>query len=81
VSYFPDLAFPGAADKIEALTRVAKSQGVRKLVLLSGRGEAHARHCEEIVRNSRSRFHAGARRLVRPEFFRRLPCRRRCWKA
>jgi uncharacterized protein YbjT (DUF2867 family) len=24
---------------------------VRKLVLLSGRGEAHARHCEEIVRN------------------------------
>jgi uncharacterized protein YbjT (DUF2867 family) len=52
VSYFPDLAFPGAADKIEALTRVAKSQGVRKLVLLSGRGEAHARHCEDIVRNS-----------------------------
>lgn len=52
VSYFPDLAFPGAAEKIEALTEVAKSSGVRKLVLLSGRGEAHARKCEDIVRNS-----------------------------
>jgi uncharacterized protein YbjT (DUF2867 family) len=52
VSYFPDLAFPGAAEKIEALTKAAKAAGVRKLVLLSGRGEAHARHCEEIVRNS-----------------------------
>jgi uncharacterized protein YbjT (DUF2867 family) len=51
VSYFPDLAFPGAAAKIEALTKAATAAGVRKLVLLSGRGEAHARHCEEIVRN------------------------------
>jgi uncharacterized protein YbjT (DUF2867 family) len=51
VSYFPDLAFPGAAEKIEALTGAAKAADVRKLVLLSGRGEAHARHCEEIVRN------------------------------
>ncbi|MDP2121354.1 MAG: NAD(P)H-binding protein [Hoeflea sp.] len=52
VSYFPDLAFPGAADKIEALTRAAGTSGVKKLVLLSGRGEAHARHCEDIVRHS-----------------------------
>ena len=44
ISYFPDLAFPGAAEKIEALTKAAKASGVRKLVLLSGRGEAHARH-------------------------------------
>jgi uncharacterized protein YbjT (DUF2867 family) len=51
VSYFPDLAFPGRRRKIEALTGAAKAAGVRKLVLLSGRGEAHARHCEEIVRN------------------------------
>ena len=52
VSYFPDLAFPGAAEKIEALTKAAEDAGVRKLVLLSGRGEAHAVACEEIVRNS-----------------------------
>ena len=52
VSYFPDLAFPGAAEKIAALTNRAAAVGVQRLVLLSGRGEAHARRCEEIVRNS-----------------------------
>lgn len=52
VSYFPDLAFPGAAAKIEALTRCAAAAGVGRLVLLSGRGEQHARHCEDIVRAS-----------------------------
>lgn len=51
VSYFPDLAFPGASEKIEALTKAAAAAGVRKLVLLSGRGEVHARHCEDIVRH------------------------------
>lgn len=51
VSYFPDLAFPGAAEKIEALTECATAAGVRRLVLLSGRGEAHAQKCEQIVRN------------------------------
>jgi len=52
VSYFPDLAFPGAADKIEALCRRAKVMGTRRLVLLSGRGETHAKRCEDIVRAS-----------------------------
>ncbi len=52
ISYFPDLAFPGAPEKIEALTRRAKEAGVNRLVLLSGRGEFHAQRCEEIVRNS-----------------------------
>lgn len=51
VSYFPDLAFPGASDKIEALTGCAAEAGVKRLVLLSGRGETHAKHCEDIVRN------------------------------
>jgi len=50
ISYFPDLAVPGAAEKIAALTEVAKWVGVEKLVLLSGRGEAHAEQCEQIVR-------------------------------
>lgn len=52
VTYFPDLAFPGAAEKIEAFTKVAITAGLRKLVLLSGRGESHAKICEGIVRNS-----------------------------
>lgn len=52
ISYFPDLAFPGASDKIEALTEMAKTAGVERLVLLSGRGEPHAQLCEGIVAGS-----------------------------
>lgn len=52
VSYFPDLAFPGAVDKVEALCKVAKDAGVNRIVLLSGRGEHHARLGEEVVRNA-----------------------------
>jgi len=52
ISYFPDLAFPGAPLKIEALTKSAVAAGVKRLVLLSGRGEVHAKRCEDIVRRS-----------------------------
>ena len=52
VSYSPDLAFPGAPEKIKALTEAAKQAGVKHLVLLSGRNEAHAQNCEDIVANS-----------------------------
>ncbi len=64
VSYFPDLAFPGAAEKIEALTKRAAHAGLERLVLLSGRGETHARQCEEIVRNSGLEF-----TLIRASWF------------
>jgi uncharacterized protein YbjT (DUF2867 family) len=52
VTYFPDLAFPGAVDKLDSLVETAKDVGVEHLVLLSGRGEHHARLGEEVVRNS-----------------------------
>jgi uncharacterized protein YbjT (DUF2867 family) len=52
IAYYPDLAYPGAPEKIEALSRLAKQVGVRRLVLLSGRGEFHAQRCENIVRQS-----------------------------
>ncbi len=52
VTYFPDLAFPGAVEKLEAFTRVAAASGLRHVVLLSGRGEHHARQGEEVVRAS-----------------------------
>jgi uncharacterized protein YbjT (DUF2867 family) len=52
ITYFPDMAFPGAEENIEALTKLAADAGVRRLVLLSGRSEYHAQRCEEIVRNS-----------------------------
>lgn len=51
VTYFPDLAFPGAVEKLESLVKTAKSSGVEKLVLLSGRGEHHARLGEQVVQN------------------------------
>ncbi|MFD2588391.1 NmrA family NAD(P)-binding protein [Croceitalea marina] len=51
ITYQPDLAVPGAKEAIEALTRIAKHQGVEKLVLLSGKGEVEAEACEQIIIN------------------------------
>ncbi|GAB4548923.1 MAG: NAD(P)H-binding protein [Phycisphaerales bacterium] len=52
VVYTPDLAVPGAPDDLERFVEVARSKGIRKLVLLSGRGEPEARACELIVEQS-----------------------------
>src|SRR6056297_470483 len=52
VTYFPDLAFPGAVDKLGSLCETASDCGVEHLVLLSGRGEHHARLGEQVVRDS-----------------------------
>ncbi|MFX1704849.1 NAD(P)H-binding protein [Chitinophaga sp. CC14] len=52
LSYHPDLAIPGAVDKIRTLTQTAVKSGVKKIVLLSGRGEKEAQACEQIVMNS-----------------------------
>lgn len=52
LTYFPDLAFPGAVEKVTAFCDVAKAAGLDHIVLLSGRGEHHARLGEEAVRAS-----------------------------
>ncbi len=52
VTYFPDLAFPGAVEKLEAMCKVAKDVGLGKMVLLSGRGEHHALLGEQVVQAS-----------------------------
>ncbi|QGX99095.1 NmrA family transcriptional regulator [Roseovarius faecimaris] len=52
VTYFPDLAFPGAVETLEAFTKVAAASALKHIVLLSGRGEHHARMGEEVVRAS-----------------------------
>ena len=49
VPYSPDLAVPEAPPAIRELARLAADRGVRRLVLLSGRGEEEARRCERIV--------------------------------
>lgn len=52
VVYAPDLAVPSAPPAITRLCEAAKAAGVRKLVLLSGRGEEEAQRCEGIVQAS-----------------------------
>jgi uncharacterized protein YbjT (DUF2867 family) len=50
VSYYPDLAAPGASEKIGTFAAAAKAAGVGHLVLLSGRGEEEAQASEKRVR-------------------------------
>lgn len=52
IAFQPDLAVPGADEVIRALTARATAAGVRRLVLLSGRGEPEAEACERIVLSS-----------------------------
>ncbi len=52
ISYAPDLAIPGATDAVRAFVDCAKRHGVRRLVLLSGRGEEEAQRCERIVQRA-----------------------------
>ncbi|HMG31889.1 MAG TPA: NAD(P)H-binding protein [Jiangellaceae bacterium] len=52
VTYYPDLAVPGAADMVGAFADLAVDRGVRRLVLLSGRGEAEAQRAEQRVQES-----------------------------
>ena len=48
-AYVPDIAAPGSDVAIARLTEVARDAGVHHIVLLSGRGEASARRCEDIL--------------------------------
>ncbi len=52
ITYAPDLAMPGATDAIDAFIQCAKRHGIRRLVLLSGRGEPEAQACERLVQES-----------------------------
>ncbi len=47
--YSPDLALPGADTAVGGFAETATALGVRRLVLLSGRGEDGARRCEDLV--------------------------------
>ena len=52
ITYYPDLAIPGAADAVSSLADVALEQGVRRLVLLSGRGEQEAERAERALQDT-----------------------------
>jgi hypothetical protein len=49
VSYYPDLAVPGAVSAVRSFAELAVESGVRRLVLLSGRGEEEAQRAELAV--------------------------------
>ncbi|MEU0399528.1 NmrA family transcriptional regulator [Streptomyces sp. NPDC006197] len=66
VAYYPDLAAPGAVEAMETFGRLAAENGVRRLTLLSGRGEPAAVLAEEALRAAAS----GAElTVVRASFF------------
>ncbi|MFB6835583.1 NmrA family transcriptional regulator [Streptomyces sp. NPDC056361] len=66
VAYYPDLAAPGAVEAMETFGRLAVENGVRRLTLLSGRGEPEAVLAEESLRAAAS----GAElTVVRASFF------------
>lgn len=52
ITYAPDLAIPGATDSIRSFVDKAVAQGVKRLVLLSGRGEEEAQACEQIIQET-----------------------------
>jgi uncharacterized protein YbjT (DUF2867 family) len=52
VTYYPDVAVPGAAEAVGAFADLAVARGVRRLVLLSGRGEDGALASEQALRAS-----------------------------
>ncbi len=52
ITYYPDLAVPGASDAVGDLARLAVRKGVKRLVLLSGRGEPEAQRAEQALQAS-----------------------------
>lgn len=52
VSYYPDLAIPGAPEAVRAFAELAVQSGVRRLVLLSGRGEEEAQRAEQALQEA-----------------------------
>ena len=64
ITYQPDLAVPGALQAIEQLVKESKRAKVKKLVILSGKGEREAQLCEQVI------IHSGlAYTIVRASWF------------
>ncbi len=64
VSFYPDLAVPGAAETVAELAERAVASGVRRLVLVSGRGEEEAEKAERAIQAAGAEW-----TLVRCSFF------------
>src|SRR5215208_367755 len=64
VSYYPDLAVPGAVASVRMFAELAVEAGVRRLVLLSGRGEEEAQRAELAVQEAGAEW-----TILRSSFF------------
>ena len=52
ITYQPDLAVPGAVEAVWSFTKAALEAGVRRMVLLSGRGEGEAQRAEQALQDT-----------------------------
>ena len=52
LTYYPDLALPGAVEATRSFAELAVASGVPRMALLSGRGEPEAERAEEAVRGT-----------------------------
>jgi uncharacterized protein YbjT (DUF2867 family) len=52
LTYYPDLGLPGAVEAVQSFVDLAREHSVRRLVLLSGRGEDEAERAEQVVQRS-----------------------------
>jgi uncharacterized protein YbjT (DUF2867 family) len=52
LSYYPDLALPGAVEATRSFAELAVRSGVPRLALLSGRGEPESERAEQAVRET-----------------------------
>ena len=52
MTYYPDLAIPGAVDTVGSFIELAVARGIRRLILLSGRGEEEAQRAEQVLQDS-----------------------------
>jgi len=64
LTYYPDLAVPGTVAAVRTFAECAVESGVRRLVLLSGRGEQAAELSEQVVRDSGAEW-----TILRSSFF------------
>ncbi|MCX4904540.1 NAD(P)H-binding protein [Streptomyces sp. NBC_00878] len=64
LAYTPDVGAPGAAENIDAIARRAQELGVRRLVMLSARGERQAEPTERALRESGAQW-----TVVRADWF------------
>src|SRR5262245_44718448 len=52
LSYYPDIALPGAVEATRSFAELAVQSGVPRLALLSGRGESEAERAEQAVQDT-----------------------------